>query len=131
MAFGETPILQLTFEAGADLSTHQYKFVKQNSSGQIVLCSAVTDVPVGVLQDKPVSGQRGTVMVIGLTKLKCNAAINPGVQISTDASGLGNPVVAGTDTTKFIVGQMRAVSSATSGAFGTALINCLNPARGA
>ena len=43
--------LKITLVAGADLSSAQYKFVKLDSNGAAVVCSAVTDVPVGVLQN--------------------------------------------------------------------------------
>jgi hypothetical protein len=38
--------------AGVDLSSHQYKVVKQNSTG-VVPCAATTDVGIGILIDDP------------------------------------------------------------------------------
>ena len=49
-----------TIQAGADLSSHQYKVV--NISGTI---AASIDTSIGVLQNKPKSGEAATVKVLG------------------------------------------------------------------
>lgn len=130
MAF-EQPGLKITLPAGADLSALQYTFVKLNSSGQAVACSATTDIPVGVLQNKPnASGVAAEIVVTGLTKIVTAAALNPGVQIATNGSGQAAAIVDGTDTTRFKVGQMVQGTAAASG-IGTALVDCLAPRRAA
>ena len=42
--------------ANADLSAKQYYYVKLVGAGLVDVCSAVTDIPIGVLQNNPVSG---------------------------------------------------------------------------
>ena len=46
------------FTASADLSAKQYYFVKLSSETKVTVCSAVTDKPIGVLQNKPASGEQ-------------------------------------------------------------------------
>ena len=129
----EIPIFQDSFVAGADLSaaTNKFKFVKLDSTvNQVVLCAAVTDVPIGVLQNTPASGGMATVMMIGRSKVRADAAVAVGAQIGTSADGEGVTYVAGTDTTKYIVGQARTACS-NAGEYFEAYINCLDPHRGA
>ena len=122
--------VRITLPAGADLSSSQYLFVKINSSGQAVLCSAVTDKPIGVLQNSPASGAEASITVVGGTKLVTNAACDEGTVVGTASSGKGAPYVAGTDTTKFIVGSVILASGA-DGELATVIVNCASAARGA
>jgi hypothetical protein len=126
----EQPGQMITLPAGADLSAVQYTFVKLNSSGQAVACAATTDRPVGVLQNKPVSGAAATIMVSGITKLQGDADLTKGNAIGTSADGQAAAYAYGTDTTKYIVGQVLVDNSAAGGLI-SALINCVNPPRGA
>ena len=116
----------ITLEAGADLSGDQYKLVKL-SAGKAVLCAAATDAPVGVLQNKPGSGEAATVCVSGATKLLAGATINSGDLVGTDASGTADAKTPGTDTTEYVVGT--ALTGAASGEILTALINTEAPHR--
>ena len=61
--------LEITLEAAADLSSSQYLFVKTDADGKVNLCTAITDRPIGVLQNKPTSGQAAAVMVVGCTQI--------------------------------------------------------------
>lgn len=73
--------------AGADLSAAQYTFVKLDSSGHIIACGDGQDA-IGVLQDKPVSGAVGQVMVgTGVTKIKAGASSTDGGDVGIDANG--------------------------------------------
>lgn len=113
--------------AAADLSTKQYRFVKGAAS--VNVCSAATDCPSGVLQDKPTSGQAADVMVFGVTKLIAGGTIAAGDRIGPDANGAAVKLTEGTDTTKYISG--RAEQAAVSGDTFSAFINCINPHRAA
>ena len=125
MAYEISPYsLKITLVAGADLSTHQYKFVKMNGSGQAVLCTAVTDVPIGVLQNDPKSGQEAEVVVIGGTKIKGGEALAIGSAIGTDANSTAQVVVVGTETTVYGVGRVLTATTA-SGGIASAIVNCL------
>lgn len=116
--------------AGADLSALQYTFVKVNTSAQIVACNGATDRPLGVLQNKPTSGQAAVVCSIGVTKIQADAALDEGVLIGTSADGQADAKTPGTDTTEYIVGQVIGAASAAGGLI-SALINCASPARAA
>jgi hypothetical protein len=121
--------LRITLEAGEDLSAKQYRFVKI-SSGKAYACSGATDVPIGVLQNDPASGEEAAIVVIGGSKVVASAGINTGVKIGTDANGKADAKTAGTDTTEYTVGQVILASGA-DGDILTAVINCAAPARSA
>ena len=130
MAF-EQPLFVLTgLKAGADLSAKQFRFVKLDSSGDVVVCAGVTDIPIGVLQNKPTSGQAVEVMAIGISKIEGDADLAIGDMIGTSADGQAAAYVAGTDTTKYVVGRVLTENSAAAGLI-SALVNCMNPHRGA
>jgi hypothetical protein len=127
----EIPGLVITLPAAGDLSAGQYKFVELNSSGQVAICDAVTDIPVGVLQNKPAAaGAAAEVMVMGVSKVQGDADLTKGNQIGTSADGQAAAYAAGTDTTKYIVGQVLEDNAAAGGLI-TAIINCANPHRAA
>ncbi len=127
----EIPGFVLTLPAGGDLSASQFKFVKLNSSGQVVDIAAVTDTPVGVLQNAPsAAGKAAEIMVFGVSKLQGDADLAKGNQIGSSADGQAAAYAAGTDTTKYVVGQVLIDNSAAAGVI-TALINCAAPHRAA
>lgn len=106
----ENAMQTVSYVAGADLSTHQFKFVKLNSSGQIILASALGEAVIGVLQDNPIAGQPGQVCIGGQCKLKMGAAVAAGTQVTTTAAAVGAVAA----STQQILGF---VSEATTGAF--------------
>ncbi len=122
--------LKVTLIAGADLSSSQYKFVKMSADNTCVICAAATDVPIGVLQNDPASGEEASVTVIGGTKLTASAAIAAGIKIGTNNAGKADAKIAGTDTTEYTVGQVLSASGA-DGDLLTAVINCASPNRAA
>ncbi len=121
--------VKITLEAGADLSGAQYKFVKLNASGQAVAVAAATDLPIGVLQNTPASGQAAEVLVAGGTKLVLGGTVAVGGVVSPKADGTGVAIVHGTDTTKYACGQ--ALVGGASGEYATVVINCANAGRAA
>jgi len=122
--------VKVTLVAGADLSTKQYTFVKLNSSGQAVACDGATDIPIGVLQNAPTSGQEAEVLIVGGTKIVAGAALSEGALIGTSSAGKAVALVAGTDTTKYVVGTILTESGADANVV-TAVVNCANPGRAA
>ncbi len=130
MAYKGSQPIKITLEAGADLSSSQYHFVKLNASGQAVECAAVTDKPIGVLQNDPTSGQACEIVVVGLTKMSTNAALAIGDLIGTSSDSQAAAYLSGTDTTKFIVGTVL-VTSGAADEITSVLVNCANPHRGA
>jgi len=122
--------LKISLEAAADLSAKQYFFVKVDANGKAALCSAATDKPIGILQNKPTAGQPAEIVVNGETKYSSGAALTAANTIGTDAAGQAVALVAGTDTTKYIVGQTT-VTTGGANVIGTAIINCASAGRAA
>lgn len=118
--------------AGADYSAaaNQYKFVKLSANKTVVLCTGVTDKPVGVLQNRPLSGGAAVVCAVGVTKVRGDADLGFGDLIGTAADGEAAAYAAGTDTTKYIVGQVIEDNGA-AGGYATAVVNCASIHRGA
>lgn len=118
--------------AGADYSAaaNQYKFVKMSAAKTVVLCTGVTDKPIGVLQNTPASGAAATVCCIGVTKVQGDADLGYGDSVGTSSDGQAAPYVAGTDTTKYIVGLVIEDNAAAAG-LATVVINCASLHRGA
>ncbi len=122
----EAPLLCYSgLVAGADLSAagNQYKFVKLSADRTVVLCAATTDVPIGVLQNTPASGDAATVGFLGVSKVQGDADLTYGNQIGTSADGQAAAYTVA-DTTKFIVGQVIFGNSA-AGGYATCAINCI------
>lgn len=82
----ENPLLIKSFPANGDLSSSQYKVVELGSSG-VSATNATTDVPVGVLQNKPTTGLAADVMMLGISRCIAVAAITKGVKVSCTAAG--------------------------------------------
>lgn len=120
---------KITLVAGADLSAKQYLLVKLDANGKAVVCSGATDVPIGVLQNAPSSGQEAEVVVVGGTKIVAGGTINEGELIGTDANAKADTKVPGTDTTNYVIGQ--AVTAGAANNIITAVINCAAPHRAA
>lgn len=121
--------VKVSLVAGADLSSSQYKFVKLNSSGQVIAVAAATDRPIGVLQNNPTSGKTAEVLVSGGTKLVLGGSVTEGQIVSPNASGAGVTIAPGTDTTKYICGT--ALTEGANGEIITAVVNCASASRAA
>lgn len=121
--------VKVSLVAGGDLSSSQYRFVKLNSSGQVVAVAAATDRPIGVLQNSPASGAVAEVLISGGTKLVLGGTVTEGAIVSPSATGTGVAIVAGTDTTKYICGS--ALTEGASGEIITAVIACASAGRAA
>lgn len=122
--------LKTSAAAGADLSAKQFYFVKWSADGTVVACAAATDVPAGVLQNTPLSGDAAEICVVGETKISGDADLDFGQLIGTSADGQADRKIPGTDTTEYIVGVVKRGNGAANGLI-TALINCASPGRAA
>lgn len=140
MAF-EKPLLIQTFTAASDMnaSTQQFTLVKfADSTGNVVPCTAVADLPIGVLQNLPRQGELAEVCLLGITKIRVDATDVTdvsatsgliGVSASARATILGAPGV-GAQTTAYCLGRVINVDAADNdGALITAAINCINLGR--
>lgn len=109
MAF-ECPILDFSWPAASDLTTKQYKWVKLNSSGQIVVCNTAGEQALGVLQNTPRSGEAAAVRIAGISKvvLEVNDSLNPGDTVGTSENGNAtkvNMAVTGADLGDLVMGM--------------------------
>jgi len=96
-------VLDITFKAAADLRLNQYYHVKMTAADTINLTSANTDVAIGVLQNKPKTGEAAVVRVSGTTKYISHggASVVVGSLICPDAAGKGEIADADLD---FVIG---------------------------
>ncbi len=131
MGFEIPVFVDSTRKAGGDLSTKQYHFVKLDSSGDAVICAGATDVPYGVLQNAPASGETAEIMMLGVSKVKSDGVIAVGALIGTSSDGQADSKTSGTDTTEYVVGRYLGTAAAAAGDVITCAINTMNPHRGA
>lgn len=125
----ERPGTMMTYQAAADLSDWQFRGVKLDANGQIAKISAVTDVPLGILQDKPAAaGRAGAVMLDGMSKVVGGANLSKADIIGFDAQGRAVAYVPGTDTTKYGVGICRLDNSVVGG-LASIEFDCKKPSR--
>jgi hypothetical protein len=71
--------------AAADLRTHQYKLVNLNASGQVALAGSGTRA-IGVLQNKPNTGEVCEIIHDGISKVVLGATVTAGDEVMSDAS---------------------------------------------
>jgi hypothetical protein len=119
--------VKVTLVAAADLSALQYHFVKLDGNGLAAAVAAITDVPIGVLQNAPLAGQEAEVLVAGGTKLKASEAVTLPAFLSVSANGRGDKIAV-SDTTQYVVGQALTAGGAENEII-TAVVNCSNPTR--
>lgn len=124
-------VSDVTFEAAGDLSTKQFYFVKLSAANTVTVCNGATDVPCGILQNKPsAAGRPAVVRMFGISKVSADAAITVGSLVGTSADGQADIKLAGTDTTQYVVGvALTACSNA--GEIVEVSLNCMNPHRAA
>lgn len=90
----EVPLLKAGIHvAGADLSTHQFKAVKFDANGDIVLCGA-GEKAVGILQNDPVLGEACEIEEAGYAKMIYGATVTPAQNLMSNAAGLLIPATA-------------------------------------
>ena len=121
----ESPGIDLgTLTAAADLSSSQYYFVKLASATTVNVCSAITDLPIGILQNTPTSGQAADVRIFGVSKASADGTITAGRWISTSADSQAAGITPGSDTTQYVMGQ--AIQAASAGETFTMFLNPSN-----
>lgn len=130
MAYEASQPLKHTLVAGEDLSAKQYHFVKLSADNTVVACAGVTDVPIGVLQNNPASGQECEVVIVGITKVIADEALTFGNAVGTSADGQAQVVTVGTETTVYLAGRVLAGAGA-AGRVATVVINCAAAGRAA
>ena len=123
MAYEAAQIKVGQFIAAADLSAKQFYFVKLSAANTVDVCSAVTDKPIGVLQNTPTAGQSAEVVLFGISKVSADGNAVAGNSLGASADGQA-AVYTFTDTTKFVCGQ--AIDAGAAGNTITAFINITN-----
>ena len=64
-----------TFTAAADLSAKQYHFVVLASATTVNVATAITNAPIGILQNDPESGEQAVVRISGVSKVVADGHI--------------------------------------------------------
>jgi len=83
----EQALTNVSLRASGDLSAYQFRFVKLNASGQVVLAGD-GEWAIGVLQNKPTAaGQGATVAISGISKAVAGGTLTPGNAVASDAQG--------------------------------------------
>jgi hypothetical protein len=90
--------LDLSFKAENDLSAKQYFIVEMSAEDQVDVCDNAADAIRGILQNKPLAGERALVRVFGVSKVRVNAAgLAAGADWGSDGSGRAIAKVANKD----------------------------------
>ena len=110
--------------AAADLSAKQFHFVKLASATTVNVCTAITDVPVGVLLNTPTSGQAAEVCIFGITKVVADGTLAAGNIIGTSSDSQADAITRGSDTTVTVMGQ--AIEAGSAGQTVTMFLNPSN-----
>jgi hypothetical protein len=121
MAYEAAQVKVGQFTASADLSAKQYHFVKMSGNNTVTVCAAITDVPIGVLQNAPTSGQAAEVCLFGISKVVADGTLAAGNVIGTSLDGQADAISAGSDTTVYVMGI--ALNAAAAGDVVEAFIN--------
>ena len=70
MAYDSPSIEIGTLTAAADLSDKQFHFVKLASATTVNVCTAITDLPIGILLNNPdTAGDQCVVQIFGIAKV--------------------------------------------------------------
>lgn len=81
----------ISLPANVDLSAKQYTVVELNTSGKLIAATAITNIPVGILQNKPDAADKpGHIVPVGaggVSKIVLGATLTPGVLVGISAAG--------------------------------------------
>ena len=70
------PLLEVSYEAAESLADDQYRFVVLDAtSGKVRRPNAATDIPLGILQNAPASGEAAAIMVLGISKCQLGETV--------------------------------------------------------
>ena len=124
MAYESPSVTIGTLTAGADLSAKQYHFVVLASATTVNVATAITNAPIGILQNNPTSGQQAIVQLFGISKVVADGTLAAGNFIGTSADGQADAISPGTDTTVYMTGQC--IQAASAGETTTMFLNITN-----
>ena len=109
-----------TLTAQVDLSDWQFHVVKIGTTGTVDKSDAITDIPMGILQNKPKAGQSAEVGVFGVSKCVAGELLVIGEIVATKANGRVRTAA----TTQYPVGTV--VEIAADAQIGSILVNPSN-----
>lgn len=113
-------------KAAADLTGKQYHFVKLDTDGNVAAITAITDRPIGILQNEPTAaGMAAEVMCDGVSKIKLDGTSAVADVLGTSDDGSADTIVVGTDETVYACGTC--IEGGAVGNIGTILFDCKNP----
>jgi len=96
----------IPYAAAADLSAKQYFALKDNGSGAAAAIAADTDVPVGILQNKPaVVGASCSIKYYGVSKAVLGGTVAKGDLLGPSATGALVKRTVGTDATRYVMAR--------------------------
>lgn len=117
------PLNVLSLVAGADLSSHQYRAMKISDADREVTYNTSAAAEgyhnLGVLQNKPDSGEAAAVATAGTSRLEMAANCDRGEKIMSDSAGKGTPADA---DQKSVIGIALSSNSEGDGGFIEVLI---------
>jgi hypothetical protein len=112
----ELQLFDRSYIAAADLSSSQFCAVALDNTGKVNLPSAGAKI-IGVLQNKPKSGQVADVRVLGVTKMVAGTGgVTAGDALKANSDGTALTATSGTYQIGF------AESTAAAGAYATAIL---------
>lgn len=82
----EQPEFALSIVTAASFAASQYRFAKLDSSGKVIVGTAGAS-SIGVVQNKPISGEVAEIVTAGVTKVVAGGAIAAGASITSDSTG--------------------------------------------
>lgn len=88
----------------ADYSSKQYYGAKMNADREIILPTADTDTPVGLVLNNPANSKNAIILIMGRAPGVVSEAITAGQKVRIDSAGKIALWETG-DTTTFCVGQ--------------------------
>lgn len=101
MSYNEA-LVTVTKPAGEDLSPYQFRMVKTNTSGQVVLADTLGERITGVLQNKPTAvGHEASISERGITKVIAAGAFDIDAELVVNSAGLAT---AKTAANQYIIG---------------------------
>jgi hypothetical protein len=84
----ENKILDISYPAAESLANDQYRIVILDATlGTVRRPNAATDIPLGILQNAPGSGEAAVVRVLGISKVVLGGTIARGVIVSCEYVG--------------------------------------------
>lgn len=138
MAFEYPQPLKITRVAKVDLSAKQFYAVKlaalaaaysDGLEDQVDIVADDTDIPIGILQNKPKAGMEAEICVIGLTKFSGAGDLSgsfPATPMILQVADNGELEALENETGVYAIGQMLVAPTAAH-AIGTAVVNFANP----